>query len=71
MAEGTNVKVEGTFTYEINQGGLDYDKPKERKEAVEDFKECLERFLDSIERLDDNFISLSYDLKDIKVEVGE
>lgn len=68
----TYIELEGSFTFSINQSGLDYSKKKEREQAIEDFKICFDEFLklkDSVEH--GSFMSLNYDISKIKVRKGE
>ena len=74
MAEtgSTYVELEGKFTFSINQNGLDYNKKKERQDAIEDFKICFKEFLELMDSIEHgSFMSLDYDLSKIKARVGE
>ena len=68
----TYVELEGKFTFSINQSGLDYNKKKERQEAIEDFKICFKDFLELMDSIEHgSFMSLDYNLSKIKVKEGE
>lgn len=68
----THVELEGKFTFSINQSGLDYNKKKERQEAIEDFKICFKDFLELMDSIEHgSFMSLDYNLSKIEVKEGE
>ena len=69
MEHGTYVEVEGTFRFAINKSGLDYNDPKQRQAAIDDFKAELEDFVE--ETNNKSFAAVSYNEKDIKVSKGE
>ncbi len=70
MADGTYVAINGKFTFEINQNGLDYDNEKERQQAVDDFRDCWDNFLESIKHLD-HIPTFEFDEAEVEVNEGE
>ncbi len=70
VSDGTYVEIKGTFSFAINQSGLDYENERERKDAVNDFWDCWEEFLDSITHLN-HIPNFQFDPKDLIVEEGE
>ena len=70
MANGTYVAINGKFTFEINQNGLDYDNDEERQHAVDDFRDCWETFLEQISHLD-HIPTFEFGEAEVEVTEGE
>jgi len=67
----THVELKGKFIFSINQSGLDFRDKEEKQEAIDDFWNCFNAFKESIENVENNFLTLDYEDKDLKVEEGE
>ena len=65
----TYIEVKGTFTFAINQSGLDYNNETERQQALDDFKDELEIALERISNM--NYVDIVCDEADIFVSDGE
>ena len=63
----TYIELKGTFTFAINQSGLEYNDPGEREEAIRDFKQLLEEWASE----PGTYATIDYDENNIKVEEGE
>jgi len=63
----TYLELKGTFTFAINQSGLDYNDLDEREEALNDFKMLLYEWTNN----PGDYVTIDYDENDIKVEEGE
>lgn len=67
----THIGLKGTFTFSINQSGLNYRKKKEREEAIRDFRDCFYDMLRELENSEFSYLTLDYDEDNLKVEEGE
>lgn len=64
------VTLTGTFRFEINQNGLDFDNPEDREYAIKDFINEMKSSMENNHR-DCIDITYDYDENDIKLEQGE
>lgn len=72
MTGGTLVTLKGTFTFSINQFGLDFNNKEERQAAIDDFWSEYEIFMKIIDNTESNYLRLEFDAdKDLTVEEGE
>lgn len=72
MMVSTLVTLKGTFTFSINQFGLDFNNKEEKQAAIDDFWSEYEDFVERIANIDSNYLRLEFDAnKDLVVEEGE
>ena len=64
----THIELKGTFTFAINESGLDYKNEEERQEAIDDFKCELEEW---VEKSQSGYVDIEYDEDDMIVSEGE
>ena len=64
----THIKLKGTFTFEINESGLDYNNEEERQEAIDDFLSELEEW---VETSQSGYVEIKYDEDDMIISEGE
>lgn len=68
MGDGaTYIELKGTFSFAVNQSGLDYNNLDEREEALNDFKMLLYQWANN----PGSYITIEYDEDDIEVSEGE